>query len=229
MTEASKPLQLERRGAVEFVRIDAGRTNAVTPMLVRALRAALIEAEQRPESRVLLLAGRPGIFCSGLDPAALDSGGKAGGGPDGEAAAALQAETEALVRALLASRLRIVSCVNGHAIGAGALLLLASDQRIAARGDFRIGFPEVGTGRRLSAFTVALARQRLNRRCFEAATLLGRLYTPADAVDVGFVDRVEGAGKALRIATDTAEGLAKLPEAAYVDALARVRGALLEG
>lgn len=212
-------LQLDQNGPVTRVRLDTGRTNALGLDAVRALASALAEAEARAETQVLLLAGRPGIFCSGLDTAVI----RAGGGEAGT----LAAEMDAVLRALLRSRLRVVSCVTGHAVGAGAMLLLCSDVRVGARGEFRIGFPDVGVGIPLPDFPIRLARARLNRRWFESATLLGRLFTPAEAVDVGFLDWVEGAGKALKVATQTAEGLAKLPEAAYVDTLLRVRAELL--
>lgn len=212
-------IEQERQGAVELLRLNTGPANALGLAAVRALRAALGEAEARAESQVLLITGRPGIFCAGLDGEAVMRG-------DADADALL-AEMRALLQALLASRLRVVSCVTGHALAAGAMLLLASDVRVGAKGKFRIGFSEVGVGQSLPEFSVRLARQRLNRRWFESATLLGRLFSPEEAIDVGFLDWIEVAGGALRVATDTAEGLAQLPEAAYVEALAHVRGALL--
>jgi enoyl-CoA hydratase len=132
-----------------------------------------------------------------------------------------------LALTLLRSRLRVVACVTGHAVAAGALLLLCADVRIGAKGEYRIGFPEVGTGVPLGELAVRLGRQRLNRRWFESATLLGRLFGPEEAIDVGFLDWVDGARKAHRSAEQTAAGLAKLPEAAYLETLGRVRGELL--
>jgi enoyl-CoA hydratase len=213
-------IERERKGAVELLRLDSGRANALDLDTVRAFADALRETEARAESQVLLITGRPGIFCAGLDAETVRGGNAAGD--------ALLDEMDALLRALLASRLRVVSCVTGHAVAAGAMLLLASDVRIGAKGKFRIGFSEVGVGLPLPEFPVRLARQRLNRRWFESATLLGRLFSPEEAVDAGFLDWVEVAGGALRVAMDTAEGLAKLPEAAYVGTLAGVRGDLLE-
>ena len=35
---------------------------------------------------------------------------------------------------------------NGHALAAGAILLMCSDLRIGSRGDYRIGLPEVTIG-----------------------------------------------------------------------------------
>lgn len=212
----SEYLQRDRRGAVELLRIDTNRSNSLDPRSVAAMATALEEAEARPESQVLLLTGRPGIFSSGLDPAALAA--------DGDA---LRDAMNRLLRGLLASRLRIVVCVTGHALGAGAALLLAGDLRVSAKGPFKIGFPEVGQNQPLPDLTIAMARQRLDRRAFETATLLGRLYAPEEAVQAGFVDWLEGAGRALKAATSSAEQLALLPEAAYVRAIGQVRKDLI--
>jgi len=213
---SSESLQRDRRGAVELLRIDINRSNSLDRAAIAAMLGALEEAESNAESQVLLLTGRPGIFCSGLDPAALASEGDV-----------LREDMHALLRRLLGSRLRVVVCVTGHALGAGAALLLTADVRVSAKGPFKIGFPEVGQNQPLSDLTIALARQRLDRRAFEGATLLGRLYAPDEAMQAGFVDWIEGAGRALKAATASAEQLALLPEAAYVNALAQVRKDLL--
>lgn len=213
---SSEVLQRDRRGAVELLRIDINRSNSLDRAAIAAMLGALEDAEANAESQVLLLTGRPGIFCSGLDPAALASEGDV-----------LREDMHALLRRLLGSRLRVVVCVTGHALGAGAALLLTADVRVSAKGPFKIGFPEVGQNQPLSDLTIALARQRLDRRAFEGATLLGRLYAPDEAMQAGFVDWIEGAGRALKAATASAERLALLPGAAYVNALAQVRKDLL--
>lgn len=209
-------LQRDRRGAVELLRLDSNRSNSLDRAAVAAMATALDDAESSAESQVLLLTGRPGIFCAGLDPAALVSEGDD-----------LREDMQRLLRKLLASRLRIVVCVTGHALGAGAALLLTADVRVCAKGPFKIGYPEVGQNQPLSDFAIALARQRLDRRAFEAATLLGRLYAPDEAMSAGFVDWIEGAGRALKAATSSAEQLALLPEEGYLRAMAQVRESLL--
>lgn len=213
---SSDLLQRDRRGAVELLRIDINRSNSLDRAAIAAMLGALEDAEANAEGQVLLLTGRPGIFCSGLDPSALASEGDV-----------LREDMHVLLRRLLGSRLRVVVCVTGHALGAGAALLLTADVRVSAKGPFKIGFPEVGQNQPLSDLTIALARQRLDRRAFEGATLLGRLYAPDEAMQAGFVDWIEGAGRALKAATASAEQLALLPESAYVSALAQVRKDLL--
>src|SRR5262249_57539618 len=63
-----------------------------------------------------------------------------------------------------------------HAPAAGAILLLAADTRIGARGDFKIGLNEVAIGMRLPIFAYELARERLSKRHLARATMQAELY-----------------------------------------------------
>ena len=83
----------------------------------------------------------------------------------------------------------IVAC-SGHAVAAGALLLLGADARIGARGDFRIGLIETQLGMVLPRWAVELARERLSVRHFQQATVGARMYDPDGAADAGFLDTV---------------------------------------
>ena len=56
----------------------------------------------------------------------------------------------------------VIGC-TGHAMAAGALLLLAADTRIGAEGEFKIGLPEVAIHMTMPIFGLELARDRLAR------------------------------------------------------------------
>ena len=64
---------------------------------------------------------------------------------------------------------------------------------------------------------IELARERLSRRHFVAATTLGRVYSPAEAAEVGFVDRVVAAERCVEEALATARKLAELPSGALAE------------
>ena len=83
----------------------------------------------------------------------------------------------------------VVAC-TGHAIAAGALLLLGADYRVGARGEFRIGLIETQIGMVLPRWAVELREERLSRRHFQQATVGARIYDPTGAVDAGFLDVV---------------------------------------
>ena len=91
----------------------------------------------------------------------------------------------------------VVAC-TGHAVAAGALLLLGADDRVGARGAFRIGLIETQIGMVLPRWAVELAQERLSTRHFQHATVGARIYDPDGAVDAGFLDAVVDARRARR-------------------------------
>ena len=70
----------------------------------------------------------------------------------------------------------VVAC-PGHAVAAGALLMLGADDRIGARGAFRIGLIETQIGMVLPRWAVELARGAPVGRHFQQATVGARMYS----------------------------------------------------
>ena len=84
----------------------------------------------------------------------------------------------------------IVAC-SGHAVAAGALLLLGADYRVGARGEFQIGLIETQIGMVLPAVGGRVGRASGCRsRHFQQATVGARMYDPDGAADAGFLDDV---------------------------------------
>lgn len=205
--------------SVRTITIEGKGPNALTPDAVAALDVALTAAEQDPATQAVILRGKSGgPFCVGLDNAVL---------ADGEAAAAglLNAMGQLLLR-LFTSHLRIVAQVEGHAVAAGAMLLLVSDLRIGSPGTYRIGFSEVGIGMPLPSLPLALARHRLNGQWLTRATALANLLPPADAVHAGFLDEVHD--DVAQASMKAAETLAALPRDAYAQTAATLRAAAVQ-
>ena len=84
----------------------------------------------------------------------------------------------------------MVAACTGHALAFGAIMLLASDVRVGADIDAKIGLTEVSIGMPLPIFAVELARDRLNPRHFTAATALATAYSPHGAAEAGYLDEV---------------------------------------
>ncbi|MCY4630358.1 MAG: crotonase/enoyl-CoA hydratase family protein [bacterium] len=186
--------------SVAIITMDDGKVNALGLDLIDALSGALDAAEA--EARAVVLAGRPGVFSAGLDLNTLQIG-----DPDG--LKLIHKATDVCLR-LLEFPQPVVAACTGHAVALGAGLLLCCDIRICAAGDFKIGFNEVSIGIPMPELMVGLARERLSRRHLMMAVATAQIYTPPEAVEVGFLDRAGSSNPtrdALQVATDLARRL----------------------
>src|SRR5580658_10129252 len=115
-------IELEDRGVVTIVRLAAGKGNAISLDLARALIDALAKVESSP-AKAAILTGTGNVFSAGVDlPAIL------AGGPDyvRKFIPTLQQSFERL--ALFPKP--IVAAINGHAIAGGAIFVFGCDQRL---------------------------------------------------------------------------------------------------
>ena len=204
---------------VAVLALDDGRANAISRETIDALEAALDRAEK--EARAVLLLGRAGRFCAGFDLTVMRSGSE-------PMRALVTAGADLLLRIALHPLPVVVGC-TGHALAAGALLLLAADTRIGARGAYKIGLNEVAIGMRLPIFGYELARERLSKRHLIRATVQAEVYDPDGAVDAGFLDRTCDEAELVATALAEARRLAALPQPAYSRTKAGLRGDLAAG
>ena len=82
----------------------------------------------------------------------------------------------------------VIAC-SGHAMGAGAGLLVAADRRVGLDGAFKLGFNEASVGVTISQATVELARYRMPMPWFESI-ISGTTFPPQQAVPAGLLDEV---------------------------------------
>ena len=123
--EAATPDELVRyevRDRVAHVTISNGKANALSPAVVAALDAALTRAEDAGEEQVgaLLIAGAPGMLSGGFDLAVMRSG-------RGRGRPARDRRWRARSPVCFGSEVPVVIACSGHAVAAGALLLLGAD------------------------------------------------------------------------------------------------------
>ena len=213
----SSPVSFEKEGDVAFITMDDGKANALNPTMLTALGAALDRA--REEAKAVVLAGREGRFCAGFDLKIMMQGPKA-------ATDLVSTGAEVMIQ-LYEHPQPVVAACTGHAMAGGALLLLASDVRLAAAGEFKIGLNEVAIGLPLPVFASELARERLRRNAFVKATLLAHVFDPESAADVGYVDRVVAPAELRATAIAEAARLAQLPANAYASTKRSLRAPLV--
>jgi enoyl-CoA hydratase len=203
---------------VAAIRLDDGKVNSLPPASIDRLDALLTQAEE--EAGALVLIGRPGTFSAGFDLATMTSG--------AEPMQALVAAGARLLARLYTSPLPVVVGCTGHALAMGALLLLVADTRIGPTEDAKIGLNEVAIGMTLPTFAVELARDRLSKRHFTAAVVQARLSSGADAVDVGYLDRLAPAAEIEAEAMAEARQLSELRRGAVRGTKQRARRATVD-
>jgi len=213
----SDTLTVEQRGPVRIVTMDDGKANAFSLEVINDLRGLLREAEADDETRSLVIAGREGRFSGGFDLSAMRAG-------DVDAVVELVAAGGALVADLYASPLTVVAAATGHAVAAGALVLLGCDHRIGVDGPVKIGLNEVAIGMVLPPWALIIARDRLSKRYFHSSTTNARLFDGSTAVDAGFLDEVVAAESVVERAIEKATELSTLVPAAYARTIEVVRG-----
>ncbi len=190
---------------VAVITLDDGKANAVGHAFIDAVTAGLDQAQA--EAKCALLVGREGIFSAGFDLKELGKGPSA-------AAALVNKGAEMLLR-LFTHPQPVVAACTGHAIAAGALVMLAADTRLCADGDYKLGLNETAIDMTLPVFAIQLARARLSKRHQTQAVVQGTLFDPAQACDVGFSDRVVPETQLLDQAIECARSLAELPQGAH--------------
>ena len=190
---------------VALVRLDDGKVNVISHDVIDALHAALDQAEK--EATAVAVLGREGKLSGGFDLSVMTAS-------PADAQRLVHRGGELLMR-LYGHPQPVVIGVTGHALAAGALLVLACDTRIGAEGDFKIGLNETAIGMALPEYAVELARERLSKRWFARCALQAEILDPRQAVDAGFLDRIVPAGQVEQEVVAEAARLGALRAGAY--------------
>ncbi len=205
-------------GSVATVTMDDGKVNVLSSRMLAELNEALDLAEA--DKAVVVLAGRPGVFSAGFDLPVLRAGGAA-------AADMLRAGFDLAERVLAFPTPVLIAC-TGHAIAMAAFLVLSGDYRIGAAGPYKITANEVAIGLTLPRAAVEICRQRLSPAHFNRATILAEVFSPDNAVQAGFLDRVVDAAELDHAVHAVAADLATLDRAAHAATKLRARARTLD-
>ncbi len=215
-------LTIERRDQVMVLHLDDGKANALSFALIDAVMAAVREAEADDAIGAVVIHGREGRFSGGFDLGVMY-------GDDFAAIIELVALGGDLVHTLWGCGVPVVGACTGHALAAGALVLLGCDVRVGADIDAKIGLNEVAIKMVLPDWALTIAGDRLSRRHVHRSVANARVTTPRDAVDVGFLDEVVAAADVLdRAAELAAELAATLDPGAYATTVKKTRGEVLD-
>lgn len=211
----TEPVSYSLVDGVATLQMDDGKANAFSHVMMQALSEALDRAAA--EADVTVIRGRDGVLCGGFDLKVIR-------GDPANVPALVKAGQDLLMKAWLHPQPLLIG-VTGHAVAAGALLVLTADCRIGMDGDFRIGLNETAIGLTLPAFAIELAEARLDRRAVTMATVGAALYAPAEAQQVGYLDEVAIPGNFEEAMADAAARMRALDKAAVAGVKQRLRGA----
>jgi enoyl-CoA hydratase len=207
-----------RSGPVATVVMDDGKANVMSLAMLNALHAAFDQAER--DGAVPILKARGKHFSGGFDLSVFAKGAAE------DQYLMVRAGAELALR-VLSFPLPVVAACHGNAYPMGAFLIMSSDHRIAAEGDYRIGMNEVAIGLTVPRFAIEVARQRLTPAYFSRAVMTGEMFLPQEAVNAGFFDRLVPADRLEATAEETALALSKLNLPAHAATKQRARGAVI--
>lgn len=213
--------QITRQGRVAVVAMDDGKANALSLEEFESLSVALKEV-RASDAGAMVLTGRPGFLSAGLNLKVL---------PNLELPELLQVLrrfAQVVGDELFMLPLPTIAAVTGHAIAAGAMLALACDNRLLARGAFKFGLNEVPGGLPLPQFGAELMRLSCRPRDVVKLTMHGVMLKPDEVLEHGLCDAVLDPSEVLPAAIAKATALAELPLSAFQATKLTVKGALVE-
>lgn len=195
-------------GTVLLLKLDDGKANAFTAAAIAEIKATIDQAAADDTICAVVIAGRDGRFSGGFDLGVMR-------GEDIQAILDLVADGGDLVRHAYTAPIPVVAACTGHAVAAGALLLLGCDVRVGAIGDFKIGLNEVAIGMVLPDWAMTIARERLSKRHLQRCVANARLVGGSEAVDAGFLDEAVEPDQVVARAIELASEFTALQPKAY--------------
>ncbi len=196
--------KVEQHGGVTLVTLDNPPYNTVHADLMRDGARFFADLASSQETKAVVFTGAGDNYSRGMDI---------------KVAASLTEETRADTRAVLNEMMAnmhrlpcpLVSAVNGHAIGAGGIMMLTCDWVIAAEGDYKIGLPEAKAGLAFPTVPQAIIDHWLDPVWRRRLALTSQLFGPHEAALTGMVDEVVPADTLVELAIQRAEELAAQP------------------
>lgn len=156
--------------------------NSLTQEIIVELATAFDKYDSDPKVDIICFTGSERAFCTGMNLEAMAK-------LEQESAIRTLYLLDILLYKVLRSSKLIISAINGHAVGSGAVLALATDYRlIDANEKIKIGFPEYPKGISLPG----LMREIIAKAGLHSARMLlmGEFINPMQAAAMELVDEL---------------------------------------
>ncbi|MEO1046626.1 MAG: enoyl-CoA hydratase/isomerase family protein [Pseudomonadota bacterium] len=193
-----------RHGDTVLVTLTNPDRNTLTPDLLEEGTVVFQALAKDPPKGGVVLTGAGEHFTCGMNTkvaASLDAAGIK------RAIAAINAYCAALHRLPCA----LVSAVNGHCIGAGGIMALASDWIVAARGDYKIGLPEARAGLPFPPVPQIVLDHWIDPVWRRRLALSSELLTPENAILAGITDELCDPARLIETSVALAQALNAQP------------------
>ncbi|MBV6494429.1 MAG: 1,4-dihydroxy-2-naphthoyl-CoA synthase [Turneriella sp.] len=105
----------------------------------------------------------------------------------------------------------IIACLNGHAMGAGAVFALFADWRFMSEANARLGFPEALLGMNFPAFVAYYMKDLIGVQKTRDILFAGKSLKGTEALQIGLVDKLFDETMLLEETQKFAEKLARSP------------------
>ena len=208
--------EVEKENAV--ITLDDGKANAWGFGMMAALSEAIIEAEK--SAKTITLRGRANMTCAGFDLKVMKN--------EPDRVVELVDTGARLLCQMLACPKPIIIASTGHAMAAGALMMLAGDTRLGIDGDFKYGLNETAIGMVMPDFGIDLAVDRLGQHNMPMAVLCAHLYSPQEATQIGYLDAVAAPDAFEEALSQTVLHLQSLDAKAYAGTKRKLRQPLID-
>ena len=197
-------VRLEESADALILRIERPPVNAVDLGLARSFQAAVARAGAFPRNRPLVITGSGTCFSAGLDRKVVPRYGREE-----------QREMIGIINRIIADLYGLprptIAAVNGHALAAGLVLVLACDYRVSTSAPCKLGLPEVNVGIPYPAGPLLIVREELPPHTARMLVLAGRTFDPAQALAMGVVDEVVAPERVVPRAIEMAATMGAFP------------------
>ena len=197
-------VRVERQGGIAVVTLCRPPANALDLDATDAVAEVFADLAGDAAVGAVVLTGEGKAFCAGLDLKRVPQYGA------GDQDRLLDALNRAFHN-VYHMPMPVVCAINGHAIAGGMVLLLCTDKRIAAEGDYMVGVTEVRVGIPYPLGGIEVCRAELAPADFRNLVLFGQTVQPAQARGIGVFDELVPPDRLMDRAMEQAETLARLP------------------
>lgn len=207
----------EERAGVLLLSINRAPINALTTDLLDEGASFLRSLASDPPAAGLVLTGAGKAFTAGVDT-------KVAAGLDRPGRRALLNAVNNFAAALYRLPCAVVSAVNGHAIGAGGIMCLASDWTLIADSPaIRIGLPEAAAGLPFPDVPTLILQHSLDPVWRRRLALSSLLLAPVESINAGLADELVAPDRLIALAIERARKLESQPAFRIVKADQRAK------